>query len=90
MAVMTLGEMQSRILAKAAQDKEFRADLIENPRGVISEELGVRIPETFDFQIHENTATTGHLVLPPSESLTEEELEMVVGGGGSGTDWSPD
>ncbi len=90
MAALTLGEMQSRILAKAAEDKEFRANLIENPRAVISEELGVLIPESFDFQIHENTATTGHLVLPPSESLTESELEMVVGGGGSGAHWSPD
>ena len=90
MAAMTLGDMQSRILARATQDEEFRANLIENPRAVISEELGVQIPETFDFQIHENTATTGHLVLPPSDSLTEAELEMVVGGGGSGTDWSPD
>lgn len=90
MAVMTLGEMQGRIMAKAAEDEEFRASLIEDPRAVISEELGVLIPEGFDIRIHENTATTGHLVLPPSESLTDAELQMVVGGGGSGTDWSPD
>ena len=90
MAGLTLGEMQARILAKAAEDDDFRANLIDNPKAVIAEELGVYIPEGFDIQVHENTATTGHLILPPSERLTESELELAVGAGGSGTDWSPD
>ena len=90
MAGLTLGEMQARILAKAAEDEDFRANLIDNPKAVIAEELGVYIPEGFDIQVHENTATTGHLILTPSERLTESELELAVGAGGSGTDWSPD
>ena len=90
MAGLTLGEMQARILAKAGGDEGFRAKLIDNPKAVISEELGLYIPEGFDIQVHENTATTGHLILQPSEHLTESELELAVGAGGSGTDWSPD
>ena len=81
MAGLTLGEMQARILAKAGEDEDFRAKLIDNPKAVISEELGLYIPEGFDIQVHENTATTGHLILQPSERLTESELELAVGAG---------
>ena len=90
MTDMSFDEMQATILAKAEKDETFRANLIGNPKAVISEELGVYIPEGFDIQVHENTATTGHLILPQSERLTEEELELAVGMGGSGTNWSPD
>ena len=35
---------------------------------------------------HEDSATTAHLVLPPSPKLTEAEMEM-VSGAGDWTDW---
>ena len=33
--------------------------------------------------VHENSATTAHLVLPPSPMLTEAEMEFAAGAG----DW---
>ncbi len=76
----TATELKTQILSKAAEDGEFRARLIADPKGAISSEIGADIPEGFDVAVHEDSATTVHLVLPPSPQLTEAELEMATGG----------
>ena len=83
-------ELKTLILGKAAEDGEFRARLIADPKGAIASEIGVTIPEGFDVVVHEDGATTAHLVLPPVPELTEAELEMAAGGVGDipgGTPW---
>ena len=77
----TASELKDQILSKADEDSDFRAALIANPKAVISAEIGADIPDGFDVAVHEDSATIAHLVLPPSPSLTEAELEMVAGGG---------
>ena len=76
----TATELKTKILSKAAEDGDFRTQLIADPRAAISAETGVTIPEGFDVAVHEDSATTAHLVLPPSPELTEVDLEMVAGG----------
>ena len=76
----TATEMKTQLLTKAAEDGDFRAHLIADPKAAISAELGRTIPEGFDIEVHEDGATTAHLVLPPSPELTEVELETVAGG----------
>ena len=76
----TATEMKQRILNRAAEDGEFRARLIADPKAAIASETGAVIPEGFDVAVHEDSATTAHLVLPPSPELTEAELEMATGG----------
>ncbi len=76
----TATEMKTQILNKAAEDGEFRARLIADPKAVISAETGTTIPDGFDVVVHEDSATTAHLVLPPSPRLTEAEMEKVAGG----------
>ena len=76
----TATELRSRILSKAAEDDDFRALLVADPKAAISSEIGTEIPEGFDVVVHEDSATTAHLVVPPSPALTEAELEMVAGG----------
>ena len=82
MAFSYSGEIETRILAKAAEDDGFRTQLIDDPKAAISETFGINLPEWVDMQVHQNTATTRHLILPPSELLAESELEMVAGGQG--------
>ena len=77
----TATELKDQILSKAAEDGDFRARLITDPKAAISTEIGTTIPEGFDVVVHEDSATTAHLVLPPSPALTEAELESVAGGG---------
>lgn len=80
MATRTLSEMKAHIMDKAAEDLEFRANLLTDPKAVISAELAVSIPEGFNIQVHQDDATTAHMVLPLSDRLTEEELARAVGG----------
>ena len=81
MGNLTVGEMKDRILARAVEDGDFRAELVEDPNAVISGELGVFIPENFVIQVHEDSATTTHVVLPLSDQLTEEDMAKIAGGG---------
>ena len=76
----TATELKTKILSKAAEDGDFRTQLIADPKAAISAETGVTIPEGFDVAVHEDSATTAHLVLPPSGGLTEAELQKVAGG----------
>ena len=78
----TATELKNRILSKAAADSDFRARLIADPKAAIASEVGTTIPDGFDVVVHEDSATTAHLVLPPSLELTAAELEMVAGGRG--------
>ena len=75
----TATELKARILNKAEEDGEFRARLIADPKAAISSEVGVALPDGFDVAVHEDSATTAHLVLPPSPQLSEAELETVAG-----------
>ncbi len=76
----TATEMKDRILGRASEDGVFRALLIADPKAAIASEIGATIPDGFDVVVHEDTATTAHLVLSPSPELTEAELETVAGG----------
>ena len=76
----TATEMRDRILSKASEDVEFRALLLVDPKAAISTELGTTIPDGFEVAVHEDSAVTAHLVLPPSPQLTEAELANVAGG----------
>ena len=76
----TATELKAQILGKAEEDSDFRAHLIADPRAAISTEVGTTIPEGFNVVVHEDSATTAHLVLPPSPKLSEAELEEATGG----------
>ena len=78
-------DLRTHILTKAAEDSEFRTRLLEDPKGTVEAELGVSVPDVFNFHIHEDTATDAHLVLPADKRLNQEDLEAVAGGS-----WSAD
>lgn len=54
------------VVGKATEDADFRAWLLSDPKGAISQELGVAIPVSMSIQVHEESGTTAHLVLPPA------------------------
>ena len=80
MTQMTQAEIQSKIIAKAQAEPEFRAQLIADPKATIEGLSGVELPEAINLQVHEDSATSFHLVLPPSGKLTEDELATVFAG----------
>ena len=78
----TANEMKAKIVGKANQDEEFRSLLLDRPKDAIQQELGVAIPASMSVEVHEDSATTAHLVLPPGSRLSEPEMEKAVAGTG--------
>jgi hypothetical protein len=88
---MNRNEFQEHLVKKAWADPEFKARLLQDPRGVMSEELakiqeGVSIPETVEVTVLEEQPGHIYMVLPinPAEItgkvLSEEDLDRVAGG----------
>ena len=86
MTQMTQAEMQGKLIAKAQAEPEFRAQLVADPKATIEGLSGLELPKTINIQVHEDSATTFHLVLPPSGKLAEEELAAVFAGNWA-SDW---
>ena len=42
--------------------------------------LGIDLPDSVSIEVHEESATAAHLVLPPSPALTEADLEGIAAG----------
>ena len=78
--LQTVGELREHLIEKATTDDTFRAQLLEDPKAAIKEELGLTIPEGFTIKVHEDVVDTSHVVLPPPAALGEAELEEAAGG----------
>ena len=73
-------ETRAKVIGKAAADAEFRARLLSDPKGAMEQELGVTIPASMAIEVHEEDASTAHLILPPVGALSAEEMEKVAAG----------
>ena len=76
----TPNEMRTKIVDKATGDADFRARLLGDPKGALEQELGVAIPASMSIEVHEESGSTAHLVLPPDSKLGESDLQAVAGG----------
>ena len=86
-------EMERRLIEKSVEDESFRQRLIEDPKGVVEQELGTRLPEEVQVRAVEETQDTIYLVLPATPTagregveLSDRELESVAGAGTWGQD----
>ena len=73
-------EVKAQIAMKAAEDDEFRARLVADPRGAVEAETGLRFPADYRLHVHEESATDAHMVLPPKPELNQQQLERIAGG----------
>ena len=73
-------EIRSHLIRKAADDSDFRADLLADPKAAVSAELDVDIPDGLNISVVEDSPTVVHLVLPPNPQLTSEDLKAISGG----------
>ena len=78
--MLTPNEMRAKIVDKAADDADFHARLLSDPKGAVEEELEISIPSGFTVEVHEDSGDTAHLVLPPPSRLGEADLESLTGG----------
>ena len=80
MTQMTQAEMQGKIVARAQAEPEYRSQLVADPKAAIEGLIGLELPAAINIEVHEDSATSFHLVLPPSGKLTEDELAAVFAG----------
>ena len=73
-------DIERELLSRAGSDEAFRARLLENPNEAVREALDINVPSSFKLNVYEEDANSFHLVLPPSDRLTESELASVAGG----------
>lgn len=73
-------DVREKLVGKAAADAGFRAQLLSDPKEAIQHELGVTIPQSISIEVHEESNTTAHLVLPPSSRLSDQDMQAVAGG----------
>ena len=90
----TEGDRGNRLIQRSLEDRDFRQRLLEDPRSVVEEELGTRLPEGVRVRAVEETEETIYLVLPsaaasPGEGgeLSDETLEAVAGGWSEEDTW---
>ena len=77
---MTHEEMRAELIERAVTDEEFRQRLMTDPKAAVKDALGLDLPEAISVQVHEDTATTSHLVLPPTSNLSQTDLVAAAGG----------
>ena len=73
-------EMLRQIVEKSALDPEFKQQLLSDPKGTITQELGITMPDSMTVKVHESDMQTVHLALPPDPNITEEQLEAISAG----------
>ncbi|MCY4441301.1 MAG: NHLP leader peptide family RiPP precursor [Deltaproteobacteria bacterium] len=81
-------EMREQVLVKATEDEAFRASLIADPKGTVEQEYGLRFPDGYRLEVHEESETTTHMILPPASKISERDLQAVAGGFGGWSDMS--
>ena len=85
-------ELRKHVLKKATEDEAFRAQLIADPKGTVEQECELKFPDGYRLEVHEESATMTHMILPPASRLYRSELQVVAGGLGNygtgmGSDW---
>lgn len=89
MTMPTRADVEATLAERIAADPQFRDRLLIDPHGVLGELLGVVIPGSVHVVLHEESLTEIHLTIPASESLTDEDLELVAGAGGFDSRFNP-
>jgi len=56
--------LQDWIISIAMHDQAFREELVSYPRETLERELGITFPQEVGIEVHEDTPTIIHLVLP--------------------------
>ncbi len=80
-------DLEQKLIEKALKDEAFRKQLLDNPKVVVEQEIGMKISESTKIIIVEEDPQTIYLVLPyvPAREtqveLSETELQEVAGGG---------
>ena len=82
---MTRGEMQDLLSKFSTDNADYRAALIKDPKGVISEQFQMELPDNVSVEVCQESADKVYVVIPhiveEGAELDDADLEAVAGGG---------
>ncbi len=70
--------LQDWIVSIAMHNQAFREELVHNPKETLERELGITFPPEVEIEMHQDTPTIIHLVLP-LEPKTGSLMEVSYG-----------
>ncbi|WP_439594920.1 NHLP leader peptide family RiPP precursor [Falsiroseomonas sp.] len=76
-------ELPQKIAARAANNPEFRAEFMADPKAAFAKYTDLTLPPELEIKVHEQKPGQLHFVLPPvvpTGKLSDEDLERVAGG----------
>ena len=83
MSAPTSAQVDGLIRQRLAADPGFRGKLVSDPRGAVSEVIGMPMPEAVKVSVHEESLMDVHVVIPASQpkgQIGDADLELVAGG----------
>ena len=85
---MSRGEVQDLLIKFAAENPQYRQELLRNPKGLIERQFNTTLGN-INIKAVADTADTVHVAVPyvaTSGELSDADLEKVAGGKGSSSD----
>jgi len=81
LAVKTRKDLEVHLITRALKDEGFKHELLANPKALVEQELGTKLPEELEINVLEETEDTLYMVLPcnPYGGMSEEELQASLG-----------
>lgn len=81
LALKNRKDLEINLITRSLKDEDFKQELIANPKAVIEQELGTKLPEKLKINVLEETENTIYMVLPcnPYEGMSEEEVQAYLG-----------
>lgn len=74
-------QIEAFITRKACENKNYRQKLLCDAKSVMEIEMGLKLPDAFNYQAVEESATQIYIVLPLSTStVVESDLAKLAGG----------
>ena len=73
---LTRQEIEERIIAKSWQDDAFKQEILNNPKAVLSREIGQPLPDEVEIRLVEKTPNIVYLVLPMKPITPEDDAEI--------------
>lgn len=88
MSEISKQEMVGLIYRFAAQNPDYRASLLSNPKALLEKQMQQSLPASLNVKVVQETADTLYLIAPyvasTGDELSDEDLEKVAGGKGKG------
>ena len=74
-------QIEAFITRKATENNSYRERVLSDAKSVMEMEMGVKLPESFNYQAVEESATQIYIVLPLSTStVVESDLARLAAG----------